>query len=406
MAQGKEIPAINEYRCLLSWVKASVNGEEPPKSPGAVDFSLLFALAKDNSFAQAVYPCIKALKGRGELPEPVFQKFVAEYQVALAQDLNQQFELQTLLAFCEEQKIECIPLKGGVLKNLYSESYMRYMGDIDLWVQKDGFEKLSDFLCADGYRLKEKSGIHDEYIKPPYIALELHRDLVLSDNKAAAFFNEEMVGRAEPYKDYRFVKTLTPEDQYVYLIDHTAKHFYESGITARMVLDFYIFNRAYRKTLNEKKLSQMLTALRYTVFERRLRALSYDWFAPGGSGLSKDDRLSLYIVQNGSFGRSKNLYVSRSVRESKDDQPPSKLKYVLRRLFPNKQMLQKKFPALKKKPWLFPLMVFPWWVTWFDTLFIKKNLDYKTLKHVNDIKGESAQSMRSLYEEMDLDYRK
>lgn len=406
MAQEKEIPGFKEYSCLLKWVRAAIGLEEPPRIPDGVDFQLLFALAKDNSFAQAVYPSVMALKRRGELPEDIFKMFVMEYQVALAQDLNQQFELQTLLDFCEEQKIGCIPLKGGVLKTLYPESYMRYMGDIDLWAHKDGFQRLSEFLSAGGYQLKEKSGIHDEYSKPPYIALELHRDLVLSDNRAAAFFNEEMVGRAEPYGQYRFVKTLTPEDQYIYLVDHTAKHFYESGVTARMVLDFYILNRAYRKSFDEEKLSSRLAALHYTTFESRLRALSYDWFAPGGAGLSHDDPFSLYILRNGSFGRNKNLYISRAVRESQAHKPPSQFKYVLRRLFPNGQMLRKRFPVLETKPYLLPLMVFPWWVTWFDTLFIKKNLDYKTLKHVNDIKGESTQSMRALYEEMDLDYRK
>lgn len=406
MAKGKEIPAIKEYGCLLDWVRAAVNGEEPPEIPDGIDFSLLFALAKDNSFAQAVYPCVLALKQRGELPEEILKKFAAQYQIALAQDLNQQFELQKLLDFCEEQKIECIPLKGGVLKGIYPESYMRYMGDIDLWAHRDGFERLSEFLSVDGYRLKEKSGIHDEYEKPPYIALELHRDLVLSDNRAAGFFNEEMVGRAVPYGEYRFVKTLTPEDQYLYLIDHTVKHFYETGVTARMVLDFYIVNRVCRKSFDKQKLARRLDVLHYTAFESRLRALSYDWFSPDGSGFSPDDPFSLYIAGNGSFGRNQNRYVSRAVRESAEHTTPSKFKYVLRRLFPSGQMLRKKFPVLEKKPFLSPLMVFPWWVTWFDTLFIKKNLDYKTLKHVNDIKGESTQSMRALYEEMDLDYRK
>ncbi len=51
-------------------------------------------------------------------------------------------------------------------------------------------------------------------------------------------------------------------------------------------------------------------------------------------------------------------------------------------------------------------MFFPWWATWFDTLFIKKKLDYKTLKHVNDIDRESTDNLRTLYEEMELDYRR
>lgn len=69
-------------------------------------------------------------------------------------------------------------------------------------------------------------------------------------------------------------------------------------------------------------------------------------------------------------------------------------------------MLRGKFPILEKRPYLTPLMFFPWWATWFDTLFIKKKLDYKTLKHVNDIDRESTDNLRTLYEEMELDYRR
>lgn len=399
----------NDFFCeieyLLRLVSAAVNGKAPPAPPEKLDFQSLCRIAADSAFAQVVYPCVEALRVGACFPAEALDKLKKGYQMALAQDLNQQYELEKLLSFCEEQKILCIPLKGSVLKQLYPQSVMRYMGDIDVWVEEKGFARAADYLQAENFVLENKSAVHDEYSKPPYVALELHKKLVSEENRAASFFNLEMINRAVPYSACRFVKTLAVEDQYIYLVDHTAKHFYGSGITPRMLVDFYLFYKRFAGIIDWDSLSVRLSALHYETFERRLRTLAQDWFSPEGAGIKKD-AFSLYVLQNGSFGLNKNFYISRAVRESGEDAPPSKIKYILRRLFPSYKMLRGKFPVLEKKPYLTPLMFFPWWATWFDTLFIKKKLDYKTLKHVNDIDRESTNNLRALYEEMELDYRR
>ena len=399
----------NGYFCeieyLFRMVGAAVNENAPPSPPENINFHAFCRIAKDNAFSQVVYPCIEALRAGGCVPGAAFDALRKEYQVALAQDLNQQYELEKLLSFCEEQEILCIPLKGSVFKRIYPQSVMRYMGDIDVWVEIRALARVEEYLKAEGFVLNAKSGVHDEYSKPPYVALELHKKLVPEENRAASLFNNDMVNRAVAFCGNRYVRTLALEDRYIYLIDHTAKHFYGSGITPRMLLDFYMFYKKYGACFDWDALSAKLSPLHYETFERRLRTLAQDWFSPEGAGVKKDD-LSIYILQNGSFGRNRNFYVSRAVRESAEEEPPSKTKYVLRRLFPSFQMLRGKFPVLENKPYLAPLMVFPWWATWFDTLFIKKNLDYKTLKHVKDIDRESTGSLRKLYEEMKLDYRR
>lgn len=399
----------NDFFCeieyLLRLVGSVVNEKELPAPPESIHFRAFCQIAGDNAFTQVIYPSVETFRNQNCFPAAALDTLKKGYQIALAQDLNQQYELEKLLSFCEEQEIFCVPLKGSVLKRLYPQSAMRYMGDIDVWVEEKGFARVADYLKAENFVLEDKSGLHDEYSKPPYVALELHKKLVPEENRAASFFNRDMISRAESYSDYRFVKTLTLEDQYVYLIDHTAKHFYGSGITPRMLLDFYLFHKRFAGTINWDSLSVRLSLLHYETFERRLRTLAQDWFSPEGAGIKKD-AFSLYVLQNGSFGQNKNFYISRAVRESGEDAPPSKIKYILRRLFPSYKMLRGKFPVLEKKPYFTPLMFFPWWATWFDTLFIKKKLDYKTLKHVNDIDRESTDSMRALYEEMELEYRK
>ncbi len=49
-------------------------------------------------------------------------------------------------------------------------------------------------------------------------------------------------------------------------------------------------------------------------------------------------------------------------------------------------------------------MVFLWWVTWFDTLFVKKKLDYKRKNMLRHEQGKTGNL--TLYEEIKLGFRR
>lgn len=393
------------YRYLLELVKAAVNETAAIKPPLDVSWGKIYQLASETMFSCPVFYAVSTLPPN-TVPRSIYEKLFVDFQKSVSQDAERAKFLNLMTDFCEEEKIDIMLLKGSCLREFYPQAEMRYMIDADILIHDCDSEKIDAFLIRRGFILRSPGEIHDEYVcKRTGIIVEIHKKLVSEENRAASFFNLDMTGRARPYSGYRFVKMLTVEDQYIYLIDHTAKHFYGSGITPRMILDFYVFYKKFAEEIDWEALSEKLVPLHYKTFERRLRALAQEWFSPEGAGVRKD-AFSLYVLQNGCFGRNKNLYVSRAVRESKEDAPPSKFKYVLRRLFPSFKMLRGKFPILEKRPYLTPLMFFPWWATWFDTLFIKKKLDYKTLKHVNDIDRESTDNLRTLYEEMELDYRR
>ena len=389
------------YKYMLSLVGSVVNEAKIQPPPQEINWNILYKVARQNCFSAMLYPL---LKENLQLPQPVLNAFLRDYQLYVAKDLTQQFELQKILDFCEQEAVLNLPLKGCVLKRFYPQPYMRFMGDIDLWTDTSGVKKLRDFLVQCGYTLVSRTGIHDEYEKPPHMAVEIHKKLVIDENRAASFFNVEIPQRLTRPHRRKYSCAMAPKDFYLHLLDHTEKHFYGTGITPRMILDFYMLDKMQGIPHGEE-LEVSLKRLHFQTFAQRLTMLAHDWFSPEGAGLAKD-YFSLYIIQNGSFGRRRNAYFAKTARETKEEKPPSKVGYVLRRLFPTYTMLKGKFPVLEKAPVLTPFMYLPWWATWFDTLFIHRRLDYRSLKYINDISGESTEQMRALYKEMELDYRR
>lgn len=401
MEKTKKTNLFLHYKYMLSLVGSVVNEANVQPPPQGICWDILYKVARENCFSAMLYP---VLKDNPKLPQPVLNDFLRDYQLYVAKDLTQQFELQKMLDFCEREAIANLPLKGCVLKRLYPQPYMRFMGDIDLWTDASGVKKLRDFLVQCGYTLVSRTGIHDEYEKPPHMAVEVHKKLVIDENRAASFFNVEIPQRLIRTDGRKYSYAMMPQDFYLHLLDHTAKHFYGTGITPRMILDFYMLEKK-QAVPHDGQLEVLLKRLHFQTFAQRLTMLAHDWFSPDGAGLAKDP-FSLYVIQNGSFGRRRNAYVAKTARETKEEKPPSKAGYVLRRLFPSYTMLKGKFPVLEKAPALTPFMYFPWWATWFDTLFIHRRLDYRSLKYINDISGESTKQMRALYKEMELDYRR
>lgn len=266
---------------MLSLVGSVVNEANVQPPPQGICWDILYKVARENCFSAMLYP---VLKDNPKLPQPVLNDFLRDYQLYVAKDLTQQFELQKMLDFCEREAIANLPLKGCVLKRLYPQSYMRFMGDIDLWTDASGVKKLRDFLVQSGYNPVSRTGIHDEYEKPPHMAVEVHKKLVIDENRAASFFNVEIPQRLIRTDGRKYSYAMMPQDFYLHLLDHTAKHFYGTGITPRMILDFYMLekSRLYRTTGNWryclkgcifKPLRSALQCLRTTGFHRTERVL-------------------------------------------------------------------------------------------------------------------------------------
>ena len=157
---------------------------------------------------------------------------------------------------------------------------------------------------------------------------------------------------------------MTLEDIYIHLITHAVHHFYYAGIAPRIFLDFYVFLEKNKENLDMQYVDNILQNLGYLQFSKKAIELSYRWFSEKGSGISSDNKLDLFVASCGNFGQIEHNVGIRSANMTADGKKPSKIKFVLKQVFPPFNRITAVFPILKKFPILLPVL-------WFAYIFIK-----------------------------------
>ena len=193
---------------------------------------------------------------------------------------------------------------------------------------------------------------------------------------------------------------MTPEDEYLYLIAHSAKHFFESGLGIRPVIDCYLYKRAYADRLDMKYVRKILGRAKLTGFEKRLSALGDKWFAGIDSEYVNEEIESFFLACE-PHGSSTNLKINltQKMLDAGVTIPGAKRKYVLYKFFPPYKVMCEEYKSLKKVPVLLPVF---WIRKLFDSIFFDKASVKKTIldanKNIGEIDEREAELARRVYE--------
>ena len=336
------------YKDLIYLLSCAVNGITPDTAKvQAMDLERLYRLAKFHTVRGAV--CI-ALKRAGVQDK----QFDQAYKKAVRKNIYLDMERTAIISAFEEHGIWYMPLKGSVLKDLYSENGMREMADNDMLFDADKQKAVMEIMLANGY-IAESVGKthHDVYMKPPVLNYELH----------TALFSE---AHAEPlYRYYADVKRLlqkdkgneygyhfSDEDFYVYITAHEWKHYNGSGTGIRSLLDCYVYCKVKGDTLDWDYITEQCKMLEIADFEQERRALAVKVFSSDTLPDLTENELDMlmYYLTAGTYGTFEN-----SIRKKLKDQ--TKVSFWVHSVFiPRKQMAQSvKFTAVS--PLLYPVGV-------------------------------------------------
>ena len=361
---------LSAGRVIIDILKADLAGEEL-SLPADVDFERLYRLADMHRvvplIADAVIKCDFA-------PDEIKSKFKKElFRVSMRYE-TQLKEKNALTEAFSQQGINHCFLKGQKLSRFYKKPELRFMLDMDVWVEKNRVKDAQALLEERGY---EKSSVADDkdigYIKKPFLNVEIHKELKYDYDKGYEYYKgafsrlKAVEGSCE--------MNMTDEDFYVYILSHSAHHFATAGTGVRNVLDHYYLKRELKPVCDEALLQAGLTATGLDLFNSRMDKLAEYWF---GNGPADDDieETAQYIMLSGVFGNQTNHYLGGILRGAYSEKKSS---YILSRLFPLRKTVQDRYPVLKKMPFLLP---FIWIVRIITALFAKK--DYTAEIGVSD----------------------
>ena len=288
-------------------------------------------------------------------------------------------EREAIQDFFEKNNIWYMLLKGMVIRKYYPAPELREMADNDILFDNKYSKEVYEFMTARGYKSDDyNKGYHDEYLKPPAYNFEMHRQLVSSKERPKWY---------EYYKDVKSILIkdtnenretaansesnntsnqfyFSDNDFYVYFIVHTYKHFLNSGMGLRTVLDVYLYVSNLQEKLDFDYIEEQLKKLDAYDFEQTFRSIAFKMFDENLEDRKwwdlfdvKEQEMLSYVLDAGTYGNLENSVAHKmGYTKGEKKKTSDKAKYIFRRLFPSMDTIEEFFPFFYKHKWAIPFL--------------------------------------------------
>lgn len=338
-----------EVQFLLEIIKYYLNKiDEFSFEKKNINWEELFSIAIRHNVLNFVYYYVEESGIKKQLKDEEYQYLFRTAIYEMTKSYNQIYAAEELFDTFEKQGVCALAVKGICAKYYYPQYDMRSMGDIDVLYQPSQQQKVKRVMKQLEYKQSAEGRKHDCYIREPFIAVEMHRELVATDSEYNSYYKN--VWHKLKRKDNRkYIYEMSLEDEYIYSLVHLVEHFRNGGVGIRFVMDVYVYNKM--EQMNWDYIEKELRQLKIWDFYKKISLLAEIWFGTEELSDEEDkslmDKLSRYIVSNGVFGTQKNSAAIAVAREGKAI-------FLLKAIFPNLKNMQSMFPWLKRWPVLLP----------------------------------------------------
>lgn len=300
---------------------------------------------------------------------PRMQQLFRKYCQAMAVSERQMQAIETLCGKLDEDGIDYMPLKGCNLKKLYPKPELRLMGDADILIRTEQYDRIMPIVRFLGYEEQVESD-HEFVWQSDALFLELHKRLIPSYNQDYYRYFGDGWRLAVPVSGSRY--GMIAEDEFIYLFTHFAKHYRDGGIGIRHAADLWVYLRTH-PALDEGYVIRQLDQLQLTVFYKNIRKLLDVWFEDGMED-EKTAFLSEFLYESGNWGKMYNHVLSAGVKNIAvtGKNGGERSRRIISGFFPSLSIMQEKYPILYKLPFLLPVFWIIRWIT--AVLFRRDNL--------------------------------
>lgn len=379
---------------LAELITAQLDGRIPAPKPKNISIPMLVDIGRRHYINVLLLKSILHL----ELDNTQLEKVKQEVLYFVIKSATQKNELKKIMDCFEKKGINNQPMKGSILKEIYSISELREMGDLDILVEEKSMAQVKKLMEELGYELKYIEEQHDIYKKKPFMVVEIHRSLYNAriDTFQFNYFGTFQRSRLIPGKRYTY--EFSKEDFYLYMIAHMAKHFYETGCGVRNLIDIYVYLEKYKEMLDKDYIKEELVKCGLHNFAYYMETLAYVWLQRKESTPFLED-LFEYMLNCGVYGKDENGIWNNYSKESIANVKHSKIKLKLWYYLPPLYYMKIYYPWLKNAPYFLP---FAWGIRGFGGVFGKKGVSKR--RFLKMIKPEEIERIQKIYKEINLDF--
>ncbi len=299
----------------------------------------------------------------------------------------------------QEQGIDYLPLKGCVLKPLYPSDELRSMGDIDVLVKTEQYDRIRPIMLDAGFQEIVESD-HEYVWDKPHMHVELHKRLIPSYNKDYfAYYGDGWQLARPTATPHRF--EMTHEDTFIYIFTHYAKHYRDAGVGIRQALDLYVYRKAYPH-MDKTYILQTLTCLQLNRFYENTMHMLDVWFGDA-EHTEASQLIADRLFASGVFGTHENSLQSTMLKKVNRRGNVQKVKILnwFHRVFPAYSGMRQLHPVLNKWPILLPAM---WIARWGNVLLHKRDKFKQYVTEDQMLDDASVEEYHKMLKKSGLDF--
>ena len=349
---------------FLHIAKAAISGGDLPAEKA--DWPAIFTLANQQKLLPILFEAVR----KTPAAEENAALFAVTKQQVIGQVLNQTVrsaEFSDLYHKLRSAGLHPIVVKGQLCSRLYPLRDHRISADDDILIPDGEFFACHEQLLANGLTTdtpKDELASADEvsYTKGgSSLYIELHRHLFDSSEDAHDELNRFFADIQAAEIDG--LLAMPPHEHLLYLLLHAYKHFVRSGIGLRQFCDIGLWARAYHAEIDWQRLHEQCESVHAATFAaaafriaRDYLGIDFDLPTPWDASIDVEpllhDSLCGGVYGSNDLTRLHSSTVTlNAVKASRTGEKSS----VLRTVFPKREYLERRYPYLKKRPYLLPV---------------------------------------------------
>lgn len=319
---------------------------------------------------------------------------------AIALNEQQFFEYNKITEAFNKNRIDYMPLKGILLKQIYPKPDMRSMSDIDILIKTEQYEKIKALFSDMGYSEKKESN-HELPWQKNNIYVELHKRIISTYNKDfyQHFGDGWKLGIADKEQLCRY--EMRTEDAFVYLFTHFAKHYRSGGIGIKHMTDLWVYLKAY-PSMDDSYIEDQLSSLKLLEFYKNVLKTLEAWFS-GAEPTEITGFITDVIFNSNSYGNHEDHIAALMIRKQKTTghKTNTRASEIVKTFFLPYRYMREKYPMLNKAPVLLPFM---WIVRGVTVIFTTPNKINKWYEDTKLMSDENTDTYHKSLKFVGLDY--
>lgn len=266
-------------------------------------------------------------------------------------------------------------VKGIVCRNLYQDPDLRTSNDEDLYIPRQQFKEMDQFLLDQGF-VREELIEGKLYQEIPYqnpangLYFELHMDLFSKESGAYGHLNELFEDAFDTCIEEEIqgskVLTLDVRQHFLYLVCHSLKHFLHSGFGIRQACDMIMFAKKYHDQFDWDEMRKIMREYHMETFTMNVLdiGVSYLGITWEELGLSKPADIEIDctpllddMLDGGIFGQNdrNRVHSANITLNAAENESANAATGILASLFPEAEYIRSNYPYARKYSFLLPV---------------------------------------------------